>query len=130
MFIFCVCSLEPEEGEAQLASLGQAGLSIDPISPDELPAGLRPREDGTLRTLPGQVEGGLDGYFIARMSRTGYSCRRVALPLAAAKVNAMAMHNSVRISPSILPDIGRDQCWARLVNPVSFSAVATPYHQQ
>src|SRR3546814_3493384 len=24
MFIFCVCSLEPEEGEAQLASLGQA----------------------------------------------------------------------------------------------------------
>src|SRR3546814_9216717 len=54
-----------------ISSLGQAGLSIDPISPDELPAGLRPREDGTLRTLPGQVEGGLDGFFIARMRRTG-----------------------------------------------------------
>src|SRR3546814_14781778 len=71
MFIFCGCSLEPEEGEAQLASLGQAGLSIDPISPDELPAGLRPREDGTLRTLPGQVEGGLDGFFIPTMRRQG-----------------------------------------------------------
>ena len=70
-FIFCVCSLEPQEGEAQLAPLGQASLSIDPIRPDELPAGLRPREDGTLRTLPGQVEGGLDGFFIARMRRTG-----------------------------------------------------------
>src|SRR3546814_10136310 len=88
MFIFCVCSLEPEEGEAQLASLGQAGLSIDPISPDELPAGLRPREDGTLRTLPGQVEGGLDGLFIARLPRQGQSCRRADLPRAAPKDKA------------------------------------------
>src|SRR3546814_4358382 len=51
MFIFCVCSLEPEEGEAQLASLGQAGLSIDPISPDELPAGRSEEHTSELQSL-------------------------------------------------------------------------------
>src|SRR3546814_10451595 len=35
MFLFCVCSLEAGEGAEQLAARGQAGLSIDRISPDQ-----------------------------------------------------------------------------------------------
>src|SRR3546814_20122924 len=104
MFLFCVCSLEPEEGEAQLASLGQAGLSIDPISPDELPAGLRPRADGPLRTLPGLVEGGPDGFFILWPRRTGYSSRRAAFTLAAAKANNIVLQPSISLIHSILSE--------------------------
>ena len=63
--IYAVCSLEPEEGEAQAAKVA---LTLDPIRVDELPAGLAPSADGYLRTDPGMLanEGGLDGFFIAR----------------------------------------------------------------
>ena len=65
--IYAVCSLEPEEGEAQVAAVG---LTRDPIHAAELPAGLLPSPDGTLRTDPGMLaeEGGMDGFFIARWS--------------------------------------------------------------
>ena len=63
--VYAVCSLEPEEGEAQVAAVG---LTRDPIHPAELPAGLLPSPDGTLRTDPGMLAeaGGMDGFFIAR----------------------------------------------------------------
>ena len=63
--IYAVCSLEREEGEDQAARLT---LAPDPIRADELPAGLAPSADGTLRTDPGMLAeaGGLDGFFIAR----------------------------------------------------------------
>ena len=66
--VYAVCSLEPEEGEAQAAKVG---LTLDPIRADELPAGLLPSADGYLRTDPGMLaaEGGLDGFFIARWTR-------------------------------------------------------------
>ncbi len=63
--IYAVCSLEPEEGEDQAA---QVTLTPDPISADELPAGLAPTAEGWLRTDPGMLAdaGGMDGFFLAR----------------------------------------------------------------
>ena len=63
--VYAVCSLESAEGEAQADSVG---LTAQPITADELPAGLQPTEDGWLRTDPGMLrdEGGLDGFFVAR----------------------------------------------------------------
>ncbi|NML07978.1 RsmB/NOP family class I SAM-dependent RNA methyltransferase [Sphingomonas sp. G-3-2-10] len=74
IFVFATCSLEPKEGEAHLAPFlaARPEFTIDPIRPDELPEGVTPREDGTLRTLPGMIaaKGGLDGFFIARFRRS------------------------------------------------------------
>ena len=76
--VYCVCSLEPEEGEQPIEALlaREAGVRRKPIRPDEL-AGtaefLNP--DGDLRTLPchwGDSDprmGGLDGFFAARLER-------------------------------------------------------------
>ena len=63
--VYAVCSLEPEEGEAQAASVT---LTPDPIRAEELPAGLLPDPDGSLRTDPGMLAeaGGMDGFYIAR----------------------------------------------------------------
>ncbi|WP_114227466.1 MULTISPECIES: RsmB/NOP family class I SAM-dependent RNA methyltransferase [Sphingomonas] len=68
--VYAVCSLEPEEGEAIVAN-APAGLTLDPISAQELPPGIAPHDRGWLRLLPGALEkdGGLDGFFIARLVR-------------------------------------------------------------
>ena len=75
--VYCVCSLEPEEGEAQadafLARHGDAFVPA-PIEPGE---GGAPDEaltpGGALRLHPAMTspEGGLDGFFIARFVRRG-----------------------------------------------------------
>jgi 16S rRNA (cytosine967-C5)-methyltransferase len=51
---------------------GVEELQFDPIRADELPAGITPHERGWLRILPGMLEaqGGLDGFFIARLVRS------------------------------------------------------------
>lgn len=73
--VYATCSLEPEEGEAQLAAFLSAhpGFTIDPVLADELPDGVPTQAGGHVRTLPGMIAdaGGLDGFFIARMMRTG-----------------------------------------------------------
>ena len=73
VLVFATCSLEPEEGESQLDRFlaSHAGFAIEPVRPDELPEGLAPRPDGSLRILPGALfaQGGLDGFFIARLRR-------------------------------------------------------------
>ena len=67
--VYAVCSLERDEGEARIEqfladhpgfSLARADLRI---------AGIAPSPDGWLRILPGQmeVEGGLDGFFVAHL---------------------------------------------------------------
>ncbi len=63
--VYAVCSLEPAEGEGVTPI---AGLTADPVRPEELPAGLSPTEQGTVRTLPSLWgdAGGADGFFIAR----------------------------------------------------------------
>jgi len=71
--VFATCSLEPKEGEAHLAPFLAAHPEFElvPATADELPAGIAPREDGSVRVLPGMLaeQGGLDGFFIARFRR-------------------------------------------------------------
>jgi len=70
--VYCVCSLEPEEGEAQVEAFLQArsDFRIDPILAGEggAPTASLTRE-GTLRILPPHRLGGTDGFFVARMTR-------------------------------------------------------------
>jgi 16S rRNA (cytosine967-C5)-methyltransferase len=70
--VYCVCSLEPEEGEAQIAAfLARAhDFAVDPIAAEEGGAPLASlRADGTLRILPHHLAGGTDGFYIARLRR-------------------------------------------------------------
>ncbi len=61
--IYATCSAEYEEGEAIVAA---SGLTVDRISPGELPQGVAVAEPGWLRILPSP---GRDGFFIARLGR-------------------------------------------------------------
>lgn len=73
--VYATCSLEPAEGEEQLERFVAAhpDFAIEPVRADELPEGLAPTDRGWLRTLPGtlEAEGGCDGFFIARLKRSG-----------------------------------------------------------
>jgi 16S rRNA (cytosine967-C5)-methyltransferase len=67
--VFATCSLQPEEGEAQVAAARAAGLIPDPFRPEEcpgLPEAITPA--GHLRTHPDlwPDRGGMDGFFAAR----------------------------------------------------------------
>ena len=68
ILVYATCSLEHEEGE-DLAM--PQGLERDPILAAELPDGLAPLANGSLRTDPGMLseKGGIDGFFIARYRR-------------------------------------------------------------
>jgi 16S rRNA (cytosine967-C5)-methyltransferase len=71
--VYCVCSLEPEEGERQVEAFlaRYDNFRLDAVAADELPAGLAPCPEGWVRTLPSGLadQGGLDGFFIARLAR-------------------------------------------------------------
>ncbi|MEQ1901944.1 MAG: RsmB/NOP family class I SAM-dependent RNA methyltransferase [Devosia sp.] len=77
VLIYCVCSLEPQEGEAQAAwALDRnLGLEIVPIGASELGGWADPVTDkGYVRThpgltVPGEKAGSLDGFFIARFRK-------------------------------------------------------------
>ncbi len=70
--VYSVCSLEPEEGEAQVRAFlaRHPAFALDPITPGEggAPAASLAAE-GWLRILPHHLSGGLDGFFIARFRR-------------------------------------------------------------
>jgi 16S rRNA (cytosine967-C5)-methyltransferase len=74
VLVYCVCSLEPEEGEARVAELlgRHPELRRRPIRPAEI-GGLSEclTKEGDLRTLPCHLaeEGGLDGFFAARLGK-------------------------------------------------------------
>jgi 16S rRNA (cytosine967-C5)-methyltransferase len=78
VLVYCVCSLEPEEGEAQIAALLRRNPDAvrDPIDPAAygLPVEAANAE-GELRLLPYLLpdedsrQRGLDGFFIARLGR-------------------------------------------------------------
>jgi 16S rRNA (cytosine967-C5)-methyltransferase len=78
VIIYCVCSIEPEEGEQQILSLLRRNPDImrRPILADEV-GGLSEllNENGELRTLPSHLpaedgrRAGLDGFFAARLVR-------------------------------------------------------------
>ncbi len=75
--VYCTCSLEPEEGEDQLArAIHRHSLQIMPVEAAEiggLAEALTPA--GAVRTLPSYLPNpeprlsGLDGFFIARMRK-------------------------------------------------------------
>jgi 16S rRNA (cytosine967-C5)-methyltransferase len=71
LLVYCVCSLEPEEGPARIARLLASGAPVEPVpvTSDEVPAEMI--RDGFLRTLPShwQERGGMDGFFAARLRR-------------------------------------------------------------
>ncbi len=73
VLVFSTCSLEPREGEGQLETFlaARPDFAIDSVRADELPEGVAPRADGSLRILPGMLidQGGVDGFFIARLRR-------------------------------------------------------------
>ena len=70
--VYCVCSLEPEEGEGQVAAFlaRTPGMTLDPIVAGEggAPA-ASVTTDGTLRILPHHLPGGLDGFYVARFRK-------------------------------------------------------------
>jgi len=76
--IYCVCSLEPEEGEDQIAALlaRNSQIARSPItSQDVFGRAEFVTMDGDLRTLPLHLPdsdprwGGLDGFYAARLTR-------------------------------------------------------------
>ena len=71
--VYCVCSLEPEEGEAQVAAFlsRHPDFARAPVAPGEggAPAASITRA-GDLRLLPHHVAGGADGFFAARLVRS------------------------------------------------------------
>lgn len=69
VLVYAVCSLEPEEGEAQAAWV--RALRPSPILSAELPEGLAPDGEGRFRSDPGMLAdaGGIDGFFAARWTK-------------------------------------------------------------
>ncbi len=77
--VYCTCSIQPEEGEAQIERLLVKDSRVEraPITPDELAPDEPDRvaelinERGEVRSLPGMLAGlgGIDGFFVARLRR-------------------------------------------------------------
>jgi 16S rRNA (cytosine967-C5)-methyltransferase len=78
MLVYCTCSLEPEEGEAQVAPFlaRHPDFALMPVAPHELAGLATPiTPEGCMRTLPchgfgeGAAMRGMDGFFAARFLR-------------------------------------------------------------
>lgn len=71
--IYSVCSLEPEEGEHIVRNFlaANGAFSIDRLKAGQLPDFVPVAPEGWVRILPGLLEdeGGLDGFFVARLVR-------------------------------------------------------------
>ena len=73
--VYSVCSLEPEEGERVITDFvaGNPDFAIEAPKLGELPDFVTSSPEGWVRILPGTLaeQGGLDGFFIARLVRRG-----------------------------------------------------------
>lgn len=71
--VYCVCSLEPQEGEAVVRDFAEHKSRWRIAAPDDLPAFVPISSEGWVRILPGllDAEGGLDGFFMARLVGEG-----------------------------------------------------------
>ena len=76
--VYCTCSLEPEEGAAQIAAFLAAHPQFKRVPVDREALGINPAwlsEDGDLRTLPSHAADlpdgfrGLDGFYAASLIR-------------------------------------------------------------
>lgn len=80
LLVYCTCSLEPEEGEAQVAAFLERDTRFTrvPVRPKEVGDMAELIDaNGDLRTLPchlpevPRARGGLDGFFASRLQRAG-----------------------------------------------------------
>jgi 16S rRNA (cytosine967-C5)-methyltransferase len=71
--VYSTCSLEPEEGRAQIDALLAAEPALQHVPIDAGAIGADPAwmVDGDVRTLPFHLPGGLDGFYIVRLRKTG-----------------------------------------------------------
>lgn len=74
ILVYCVCSLEPQEGEAQVERLfaAESGIRRRPIAASEVGGlGELITSAGDLRTLPCHLtdKGGMDAFFAARLEK-------------------------------------------------------------
>jgi len=74
ILLYCVCSLEPEEGEDQIRRFLENNSQFHnlPVNVDEIGRHTEfLTRNGMVRTLPGQGEewGGIEGFFIARLEK-------------------------------------------------------------
>ncbi|MDR3464009.1 MAG: transcription antitermination factor NusB [Beijerinckiaceae bacterium] len=78
--VYCTCSIEPEEGENQIAALLRRNPDVmrSPIAASEIGGlGELINAQGELRSLPSHLAGpeprfaGIDGFFAARLKRRG-----------------------------------------------------------
>lgn len=72
--VYCTCSLEPQEGERQIEAFlaRHEDFARNPVTADEIGGiGEIVTGEGDLRSLPCHmgVEGGMDGFFVARLTR-------------------------------------------------------------
>lgn len=71
--VYSTCSLEPAEGEDQLARFVAAHpeMPLVPVAAAQLPDGIAPAPDGTVRTGPWTLaeDGGVDGFFVAMLEK-------------------------------------------------------------
>ena len=76
--VYCVCSLEREEGETQIIAFLRRNAAFKTAPADPAVVGA-PAEaltpEGWLRILPSMwaEQGGVDGFFIARLDRVVYA---------------------------------------------------------
>lgn len=72
--VYCVCSLEPEEGEGQVAAFltRRPDFRLDPVAPGEAGSPAEAARSGALRLLPSIWAecGGIDGFYAARLVRS------------------------------------------------------------
>jgi len=73
VLVYSVCSLERQEGEEIVSAFldSHPDFHADRPRAGELPDGVASTPDGWVRVLPGMLEdeGGLDGFFVARLRR-------------------------------------------------------------
>jgi 16S rRNA (cytosine967-C5)-methyltransferase len=69
--VYSVCSLEREEGEDVVTAFLRDHPNFSMVPANNLPAGIAASTEGWVRILPGmlEAEGGLDGFFVARLVR-------------------------------------------------------------
>lgn len=69
--VYSVCSLEPQEGEEVIASFISRNSGFRIRSPDDQPSFVPVSPERWMRIVPGllEAEGGLDGFFMARLVR-------------------------------------------------------------
>lgn len=71
--VYCVCSMEAEEGHDQINALLERNSALKRKEVDEKELPMLERaivESGDVQTLPHYFDGGMDGFFIARLIKT------------------------------------------------------------